>query len=119
MKPHCTLEFAALALLVAMPVIAWAAFKPIRILVPTLNGVTCIAQVCVEEPPKLELAQLLQRNAVAAVRHKMVPLAAAPLTVFCLTRACYKSFGGGMERGATLFNPEFSLDSKPKVRMQA
>ena len=104
MKPHRTLKFAALALLVAMPAIAWAAFKPIRILAPTLNGVTCVAQVCVEEPPKLELAQALQRNAVAAVEHKLVPLAAAPLTVFCSTRACYKSFGGGMERGATLFN---------------
>jgi hypothetical protein len=104
MKPHRSLKFAALALLVAMPAIAWAAFKPIRILVPTLNGVTCVAQVCVEESAKLGLAEALQRDAVTAVGHNLVPLVEAPLTVFCSTCECYKFFGGGMERGATLFN---------------
>ena len=54
MKPHRRLKFAVIALLVATPAIAWAAFKPIQILVPTLNGVTCIAQP-------------LQLDAVAAV----------------------------------------------------
>ncbi len=104
MRTHRLLKLIALALVVATPAIAWVTFKPIRILAPTLNGVTCVNRVCVEDSAQLPRAQLLQRNAVSAVGRKFVPLERAPLTVFCSSRACYQSFGGGMERGATLFN---------------
>lgn len=92
------------ALIVATPPIAWAAFKPVRILAPSLNGVTCVERICVEDRSGLPRAQALQREAMAAVARKLLPLREAPLTVFCSTRACYRSFGGGMERGATLFD---------------
>ena len=104
MKQRRALGLASLAFLAATPAIAWATFKPVRILAPTLNGVTCSARVCVEDPSRLTLAHMLQHNAVAAVGHKLVPLEQAPLTVFCSTRECYQSFGGGMERGATILN---------------
>ena len=104
MKQRSALGLATLALLVATPAIAWAAFKPVRVLAPALNGVTCVAHVCVEDPSRLTLAQGLQRAAVAAVGRKLVPLEQAPLTVFCSTRACYQSFGGGMERGAAILD---------------
>ena len=94
---------AAIAIL-AMPVLAWAAFKPVRIFAPGWNGVTCSGRICVEDPARLADAAQLQRDAVAAVARKLLPLGEAPLTVFCSTRACYRSFGGGMERGATLFD---------------
>ncbi|MBB1473994.1 hypothetical protein H5368_13240 [Luteimonas sp. MC1782] len=87
-----------------MPAIAWATFKPVRILAPALNGVTCADRVCVEDPSRLTEALALQRAAVAEVGRKLVPLKDAPVTVFCSTRRCYHSFGGGMERGAALFN---------------
>lgn len=98
------LALATLALLAAAPALAWAAFKPVRILAPTWNGVTCVERVCVEQPVGLGRATALQGAAVAAVGAKLGPLAQAPLTVFCSTRQCYRSFGGGMERGATLFD---------------
>ena len=104
MKALRLLTLGALGLVVAMPAIAWATFKPARILVPTLNGVVCADRVCVDEPARLARAAALQRRAVAEVGRKLVPLEQAPLTVFCSTRACYRSFGGGMERGATLFD---------------
>ena len=104
MKQRRALSLATLGLLAAMPAIAWSAFKPVRILAPTLNGVTCVARVCVEDPAKLSLAQNLQHNAVEAVGHKLAPLEQVPLTVFCSTRECYRSFGGGMERGAAILN---------------
>ena len=104
MKQRRALGLAALTLLVAMPAIAWAAFKPVRMLAPQLNGVTCVAQVCVEETSKLRQAQALQESAVAAVGRKLLPLEQAPVTVFCSTRECYQSFGGGMERGAAILN---------------
>lgn len=97
------LRLAGLAL-VAAPLLAWASFKPVRILAPGLNGVTCAGRVCVEDPSRLARAARLQREGVAAVGRKLVALEEVPLTVFCSTRRCYHSFGGGLERGATLFD---------------
>ena len=104
MRPLRTLKLAFVTLVLAAPLVAWAAFKPIRILAPALNSVTCSNRVCVEDPSKLGQAAELQRHAVAEVARKLLPLEETPLTVFCSTRECYRSFGGGMERGATLFN---------------
>ena len=104
MKLSRALRFIMLALVLAAPALAWAAFKPVRILAPELNGVTCRGSVCVEKAAEFARAAQLQRDAVAEVGRKLVPLENAPLTVFCSTRQCYHSFGGGMERGATLFN---------------
>ena len=92
------------AVAVAAPAIAWAAFKPVRILAPELNGVSCKRRVCVEVPDELSRAEQLQLAAVTRVGSKLVPLIRPPLTIFCSTRECYHSFGGGMERGATLFD---------------
>ena len=96
--------FVVLAMVAAMPAIAWATFKPVRILAPALNGVTCVDRVCVEQPQRLAEARTLQQSAVGAVGRKLLPLQEVPLTVFCSSRDCYRSFGGGMERGATLFD---------------
>ncbi len=104
MKLRRAFVLVTFALFVAAPAIAWAAFKPVRILAPTLNGMTCVARVCVQETSKLALAQELQSNAIEAVGQKLVPLKQTPLTVFCSTRECYQSFGGGMERGAAILN---------------
>ena len=93
-----------LVLVLAAPLVAWAAFKPVRILAPTLNGVSCAGRVCVEDPATMPKATALQRGAMEEVARKLVPLDEAPLTVFCSTRACYRSFGGGMERGATVLD---------------
>jgi len=98
------LKRVGIVLLAAAPAVVWATFKPIRILAPTWNGVTCAGRVCVEDPTRLDEALRLQRDAVEAVGRKLVPLTQTPLTVFCSTRPCYRSFGGGNERGATLFD---------------
>lgn len=98
------LKLTSLALVLAIPAIIWGTFKPIRILAPELNGVTCRARVCVENASHFGQATRLQRDAVGEVGRKLVPLKRAPLTIFCSTRRCYHSFGGGMERGATLLN---------------
>ena len=104
MRLRRAFAFIAVGLLVVAPAITWSAFKPMRILAPSLNGVSCVGRVCVEDLSQLSKATELQRGAVAAVGRKLAPLEQAPLTVFCSSRRCYQSFGGGMERGATLFN---------------
>jgi hypothetical protein len=99
-----SLLLAALVAALCAPALAWAFFKPVRIFAPDFNGVRCRERVCVDDPAQFDRATALQRAAVAAVGRKLVPLERAPLTVFCATNACYRSFGGGGERGATLFD---------------
>lgn len=104
MSQRAWLGLAAVALVLAAPAIGWATFKPLRILAPALNGLTCVDRVCVQDRSRLDEAAALQHAALAAVARKLAPLEHTPLTVFCSTRACYRSFGGGMERGAALFD---------------
>lgn len=113
MKQRRAFAAITLALLIVTPAIAWEAFKPVRILAPTLNGVTCVARVCVQETADLALAQRLQNNALEAVGRKLSPLERAPLTVFCSTRECYQSFGGGLERGAAILDWGVSFHPSP------
>ena len=87
-----------------MPVAAWALFKPIRIVAPELNGVVCSGAVCVDEASSLPRARQLHAEAMASVSTKLRPLRSAPRAVFCSSRECYRSFGGGLERGAAIFH---------------
>lgn len=91
-------------LALAVPIAVWAFFKPIRILAPQFNGLTCAGAVCVEDLATLPAARQLHAQAMANIAEKLVPLDAPPLAVFCSTPACYRSFGGGTERGAAIFN---------------
>ena len=97
------LPFAVL-LAALLPLALWYLVKPLRILAPGLNGMTCRAAVCVEDPARLTQAERLHREAMTQVAHKLTALDSPPLTIFCSTRECYRSFGGGAERGATLFD---------------
>ena len=95
---------AASLMAAAIPVAAWGFFKPIRIVAPQLNGVTCVGAVCVENLSALPAAERLHAEAMSNIAAKLRPLASPPRAVFCSTRACYQSFGGGLERGAAIFN---------------
>lgn len=86
-----------------LPVATWAFFKPVRVLAPELNGVTCDGPVCVEDISMLPLAKGLHDTAMISVAEKLRPLASPPLAIFCATHKCYQSFGG-RGRGITVFN---------------
>jgi len=104
MKHNRKLIFAALLAAASLPVAAWAFFKPIRIIAPQFNGVTCVGSVCVESIATLPIAERLHAEAMTNIAAKLRPLNSPPRAVFCSTRVCYQSFGGGTERGAAIFN---------------
>ncbi len=83
-----------LGALAILPFGAWILFKPIRVLAPELNGVTCSGAICVDDASALPLAEELHEMAMANVAEKLRPLASSPLGVFCSTQRCYQSFGG-------------------------
>lgn len=87
-----------------LPAALWIFATPFRILAPQFNGMTCHDAVCVEDPTQMARAEQLHRDAMAQVARKLTALDSRPLTVFCSTRDCYRSFGGGRERGATVLD---------------
>lgn len=103
MRRHRILLLTASLLAASLPIAAWAFFKPIRIIAPQLNGVTCVDAICVESLATLPAALQLHSDAMSNVAQKLRALNSPPRTVFCSTRACYESFGGA-GRGITVFH---------------
>ena len=84
----------AIGLAPLAPVVAWAAFKPMRVLAPELLGLQCTeSHVCVDDPARLVEAVKLRNDAVAFVNDRVGPLGPPPRVVFCSTPECAKSYG--------------------------
>ena len=103
MKRNHILLLAASLIAASVPITAWVFFKPIRIIAPQLNGVTCVDVICIDSVATLPAALQLHSDAMSNVALKLRPLKSPPLTVFCSTRSCYESFGGN-GRGITVFH---------------
>lgn len=84
----------ALAIAHLLPVVAWAAFKPVRVLAPELLGLHCAPSgVCVDDVARLAEAERLRDEALAFVGQRVGTIAQPPRTIFCSTLACSQSFG--------------------------
>jgi uncharacterized membrane protein len=92
MKRPYKLIATLLLALAALQIVAWSFFKPIRVIAPELNGVTCAGAVCVEHLSTLSRAEELHETAMANIAAKLRPLSSPPRAVFCSTRQCYQSF---------------------------
>jgi len=89
--------------LLVSPAVAWAAFKPERLLAPTLNGVSCPSQsICVDDAARYARASQLYSQALQFVDANVGRLAERPRVVFCVTEACFQSFGFKRASGQTV-----------------
>lgn len=76
------------------PVVAWALYKPMRVLSPELNGITCInKEICIEEKEKTNKATSLYNNALSYVNSSVGQIKKNPRVTFCSSELCYQSFG--------------------------
>ena len=83
-----------LATLSALPLVTWAAFKPIRVLAPQLAGVQCTeANICIDDLTKLKQALVLRDDSVSFVESRIGKLSRVPRFIFCSSAECAKSFG--------------------------
>ncbi|MEY4764234.1 MAG: hypothetical protein RI907_907 [Pseudomonadota bacterium] len=77
-----------------LPVVAWASYKPVRVLAPELLGMHCAPSgVCVDDRQRLSEAEALRAEALAFVAHKLGAIQRPPRVIFCATEACSRSFG--------------------------
>ena len=83
-----------LATLSALPLVTWAAFKPIGVLAPQLAGVQCPeANLCIDDLTKLEQALVLRDESVRFVENRVGKVRQVPRFIFCSSAECAKSFG--------------------------
>jgi len=93
----------ALLLGVVVPVASWALVRPVRVIAPTLAGVSCpTAYVCVDDMAQLTQATALYQEANAFVTSHLQALQGEPRVIFCATQGCAESFGLGDRSAVTL-----------------
>ncbi len=89
--------------LLAVPIAAWAFFKPIRVLAPEWAGVSCITDViCIDDPSRFAVASSLYESERHVVEALIGPMERKPRVVFCSTDDCFQSFGFGRRSAATI-----------------
>jgi hypothetical protein len=93
---------AAAILLIAIPIAAWAIYKPIRVFAPRWVGdVDCVDKdICLEDPARFQGAAELYRSASDFVERTVGPFRKPPRLIFCSTEKCIRSFGFESTAGA-------------------
>jgi hypothetical protein len=93
----------ALLLLTVVPALAWAVVKPVRVLLPEWNGVTCVTStICVDDASKTAEARALYNEAAGFVSATVASVSDEPRFVFCSSQACAERFGLGARSAVTL-----------------
>ncbi len=97
-----TLRYLILVLLF-VPVATFAVYKPSRVLVPELNGVTCFKdKLCVDDIDRLDEARRLLNDAIIGLEKKIEPINYTPKFIFCSQKTCFLSFGFEQAAGHTI-----------------
>ena len=100
-KPLCVLI--PLMVLLLIPGTSWAFYKPVRVLAPELNGVTCVTDaICVEDVSRYEEASALYDAALGFVAATVGEIEEPPRVIFCSTPDCFESFGFDRAAGRTV-----------------
>jgi len=87
----------------AVPIAAWAFLKPIRVVAPEWNGVSCVNDIiCTDDPSRYVAASNLYESSRQFVEAAVGPMERKPRVVFCSTDSCFQSFGLGKRSAATL-----------------
>ncbi len=89
-------------ILLAVPPFVWAFVKPVRVLAPQLEGLTCVERVCVDDPARRADAVKLYQEALETVQASVGVLQSPPRAVFCSTPACSRGFGFGRQNAYTV-----------------
>lgn len=98
-----SLKIRLLVMLVLVPVVAWFAVRPVRVIAPELSGVSCLsAAVCVDDTARFEEAVRLHAEGMDFVSAKVNAIHGVPKMVFCATQACADAFGLGRRSAVTL-----------------
>lgn len=92
----------AMFAIVALPLVSFAAFPPVRRLLPSIVGLDCDSRgVCAESSQQLQRAQLLYDESKQFVQARLGSLVRGPRTIFCQSESCASYFGLSMSKAQT------------------
>jgi len=88
------LKKAVIILILVAPISIWAFYKPVRILMPAINGVTCVSDtLCLEDIDRVSEAGILYEKALKFVNIEVEKIKDNPRVIFCMTERCNQAFG--------------------------
>ena len=99
-------------LLLLLPIAAWAFVKPVRVLAPQLEGLTCVKRICIDDEARRGEALRLYAEALEYVQGKVGVLETPPRAVFCSTEACSRSFGFVEQNAYTFGTASFAISHR-------
>ena len=83
-----------LVILLLSPIISWYAYKPMRVIAPQWNGLSCVTEhLCIESVDQAEEAKFLYDSAVVFVDKFVGKVQNKPRITFCSSAECYGAFG--------------------------
>lgn len=88
-----------LLLLVVVPVTALAIYKPVRVFLPEVFGISCDKNICVDDSSKRGTAVKLFNTAKENLRAQHGLIISKPKVIFCSTEKCQNTFGIGNKAG--------------------
>lgn len=92
-----------LVALLSAPFAAWAFLKPVRVLAPELNGVSCLSDtICIDDASRYDVASNLYESARQFVENAVGPMEHKPRVIFCSTDGCFQAFGLGRRSAAAI-----------------
>jgi hypothetical protein len=92
-----------IVVLLLLPVSAFSFYKPIRVLIPEVFGLSCQEHnICVEDPNQHDAAVALLDNSKRNLKSKWDLAIGEPKIVFCSTEKCQQTFGLSQRAGLTL-----------------
>lgn len=92
-----------LALILLAGLASWFLVKPVRVMAPTLAGVTCAdATVCTDDPARLPQARELYAEGRSFIATRLGAATKSPRLIFCATQACAQAFGLGARSAVTV-----------------
>lgn len=81
-------------IVLALPFASWSLYKPVRVLAPELNGLTCINEkICLDDISETMDARLLYLESARVANSAAGDFYNKPRAIFCATEQCYTSFG--------------------------
>lgn len=89
--------------LLCVPAAVWMLYKPMRVVVPELNGVSCTSEdICTDNALRYEEAVALYEEAYEFVNSSVGTIEKKPRVIFCASQACFQSFGFSKAAASTV-----------------
>jgi len=106
------IKLVLISLIVVVPALAFALYKPIRVLIPETFGVSCEQNVCVDDSSQRKYAVALLKYSKETLRAQYGLNLDKPNIIFCSTEKCKNIFGLGKKAAFSLGS--FSIAIAPR-----